>query len=741
MNEHPGTDEHVVVPPSPSLSSDSADTEISSVSESRVSVPEPIAESAADPALTISTQAPTEPDSFAEMGLHPQVLEALTEMGFSEPMEVQRAVFRPMMAGRDLLVQSRTGSGKTAAFGIPLAQGRIDVKEARVQALVLCPTRELALQVANECEKIGRHIGLQVAAVYGGAAMGKQIDALKGGAQLVAGTPGRVLDHLRRGTLRLDHLAVLVLDEADEMLSMGFYEEISEILKRCPVERQTLLFSATIPDEIERISARHMREPEKLSLSGDFVGAQEITHAYYMVSGLGRSRDLVRVLRIEKPESAIIFCNTREETSLVADYMRKSGFDAEAISSDLTQSERERVMGRKRAGTLPFLVATDIAARGIDISDLSHVINYTFPESAEVYVHRTGRTGRAGRHGTAISLISPRELGNFYYLKLTYKIRPTERLLPSEEEESARLDGERLARLASELGGRRAAEEWRRLVRQLGSVGDGETIVAALLEHYFDSPAPTMDSASSEAEAEPATSVAVVAGEERTPRGRSTRAGRHDRKGREERRTRRDRHERPSRRGGGEAQEPVAAAPIAASPIASPIVSLDDAVAASHGEASGDGAREASLEAAHADEPSEAGTRKRRRRRSRHDRSQPPAASAPPTIELHDGREYWEVWADDRSGGQALADTAQSSIAPPRTATRIYLGLGTRDGLTPDEIERWVANHGVAPAQTEVRSSCTYLLVDESAAGEAIAKLHHTRIGERELVCERARRQ
>jgi ATP-dependent RNA helicase DeaD len=429
--------------------------------------------------------------SFQEMGLHDEVVRALHEMGFSAPMPVQGNVFRLMMAGRDLIVQSRTGSGKTAAFGIPIAQGLIDpalnCRGGRVQALVLGPTRELALQVAGEVGRISKYRGLEVVPVYGGAPMGRQVEALAGGAQIVSGTPGRVLDHLRRSTLQLGQLRLLVLDEADEMLSMGFYEEILEIIKRCPRDRQTLLFSATMPEEIESLSRRHMRQPLKLQLSADSISVSEIAHAYYMVSGMGRPRDLMRVLEVERPDSAIIFCNTREETNLVAEYLRAQGLDAEPISSDLSQTDRERVMARSKARQLKYLVATDIAARGIDISDLSHVINYTFPESAEVYVHRTGRTGRAGKSGVAISLIGPRELGNFYYLKLTYKIRPTERVLPSEEELQTLREGQQMDRLAAEIPDEPRAE-WRSLLRRVMASDAGERVLAGLLERYLAGP-------------------------------------------------------------------------------------------------------------------------------------------------------------------------------------------------------------------------------------------------------------
>src|SRR5262245_19683191 len=268
--------------------------------------------------------------SFAEMNLDPAVKQALDEMGYEVPMEVQTAIYSRVLAGRDLMVQSRTGSGKTAAFGIPLAQLLAPGSQG-VQALVLAPTRELALQVAQELGKICTYRNLQVVPVYGGAPMGRQIEALRAGAQIVAGTPGRVLDHIRRGTLATSGIKMLILDECDEMLSMGFQEEIEKILSELPPkhERQTLLFSATIPEEIERIGRRHMRDYEKVVLSADFIGVHEIAHRYYLVSGLGRTRDLLKILEYERPDSAIIFCNTREDTGIVASFLARNGFDAE----------------------------------------------------------------------------------------------------------------------------------------------------------------------------------------------------------------------------------------------------------------------------------------------------------------------------------------------------------------------------------------------------------------------------
>ncbi|HEY0711749.1 MAG TPA: DEAD/DEAH box helicase, partial [Polyangia bacterium] len=423
--------------------------------------------------------APTGP-TVAALGLGKSVVRALTDMGFSRPMKVQAATIPMVKAGKDLMVQSRTGSGKTAAFGIPIIDGVVRAEDKFVQAIILLPTRELALQVASELTRISAHSGLTVVPVYGGAPMGRQIEQLKAGGQIVCGTPGRVMDHMRRGTLSLDKVRCAVLDECDEMLSMGFQEDIEKILERTPSERQTLLFSATVPEGIQRLSRRFLRNPENLKLSADFVGVQEIRHVYYTIPGGQREQELLRVLAFENPGRAIVFCNTREETSRVAEFLRRQGFDSEAISSDLAQSDRERVMTRMREGGIRFLVATDVAARGIDLESLSHVINYTFPESPEVYIHRTGRTGRAGRHGTAISLIGPTEVGAFYYVKLLYKIKPEERSLPSEAEIRSKREGERVELLRGRYGSDPGPSA-RSLARRLMAAVDGERLVAAML--------------------------------------------------------------------------------------------------------------------------------------------------------------------------------------------------------------------------------------------------------------------
>jgi ATP-dependent RNA helicase DeaD len=421
--------------------------------------------------------------SFDALGLTPEVRRAIDDLGFLEPTPVQVATYGPAVRGTDLIVQARTGTGKTAAFGIPLVD-RLVRPEGRAQALILAPTRELALQSAREIARLGAHRGIRTVAVYGGAPMERQVRELQEGAQIVSGTPGRVLDHLKRGTLDASGIRVLVLDEADEMLSMGFAKELNAIVALLPTKRQTMLFSATIDEAVERMAQRMLKDPERISLSSDAVGAQGITHFYYLVSGVGRTRDLIRILEVEDPETAIIFCNTRAATEQVAQELKQAGFNADWLNADLPQSERENVLARTRRGELRYLVATDVAARGIDISHLTHVINYDFPANVEGYVHRTGRTGRAGRTGTAISLVSPAELGSLYYLRLSYKIFPVERSLPTEGELRTRIETDRIA-LLSEAFPNEPDELERAIGRRLLTHPDAERLLGGLLRAFF----------------------------------------------------------------------------------------------------------------------------------------------------------------------------------------------------------------------------------------------------------------
>jgi len=423
--------------------------------------------------------------TFDVLPLGADVRRAIDAMGYRHPTPVQRAVYEPAVDGRNLVVQARTGTGKTAAFALPLIDRIVRSPVKAVQALVLCPTRELALQVSREVEQIAQFRGTQIIAIYGGASMSRQIEALQAGAQIVVGTPGRVLDHLRHGTLDPSGIRVLVLDEADEMLSMGFAKELNAILETLPKNRQGLFFSATIPPDIERLATNHLREPEFVTLSSDQVGALEIAHYVYVVQGGDKLGQLVRVLEVEDPESAIIFCNTRDETQRVAEGLKARGFDADWLNGDLPQSDRERVMNATKEGRLRFLVATDVAARGIDISHLTHVINHDFPDTAEQYVHRTGRTGRAGRTGTAISLVGPKDIGNLYLLRLTYKIRPIEKQLPSAGEVKTRAEMDLLQLFIDAFASRPVHPDDLSLARRLLTHDDAERIMAGLLRDHL----------------------------------------------------------------------------------------------------------------------------------------------------------------------------------------------------------------------------------------------------------------
>ncbi len=453
-----------------------------------------------EPAAPAVDTAPATAPTFDVLPLGADVRRAIDAMGYKHPTPVQTAVFEPASEGRSLVVQARTGTGKTAAFGLPLIDRLVRPTVKGVQALILSPTRELALQISRELGLIGQFKATKVVAIYGGAPMGRQIEALQEGAQIVVGTPGRVLDHLRQKTLDVSGVKTLVLDEADEMLSMGFARELNAIIENLPKNRQGLFFSATIPADIERLAHTHLKDTELVTLSSDQVGALQISHFVYLLQSGDKLSQLVRLLEVEDPESAVIFCNTRDETQRVAEGLKNRGFDADWLNGDLPQNDRERVMSATREGRLRFLVATDVAARGIDISHLTHVINHDFPESAEQYVHRTGRTGRAGRTGTAISIIGPKDIGNLYLLRLTYKIRPIEKQLPSAGEMKTRAEMDLLGLFLEAYASRPAHPEDLSLARRLLTHDDAERILAGLLRDHLGARGASGDVATAAAE-------------------------------------------------------------------------------------------------------------------------------------------------------------------------------------------------------------------------------------------------
>jgi ATP-dependent RNA helicase DeaD len=358
-----------------------------------------------------------DPATFAALGLAPALLETLAGLGYEEPTPVQEAAIPPLLAGRDLLAEAPTGTGKTAAFALPILQrlaadglGRAEAGTAL--ALVLVPTRELAMQVAEAVHRYGRGLGARVLPVYGGQPIGLQLRGLRRGLDVVVATPGRAVDHLTRGSLRLDAVEAVVLDEADEMLDMGFAEELEAILSATPAGRQTALFSATISSTIARVAARHLREPVRISVRPERPSEAApalLRQLVYVVRRPDKLAALGRILDVEDPAAALVFARTRGEVDDLAEALSGRGHDAAALHGGLSQEQRDRVMGRFRDGALDVLVATDVAARGLDIEHISHVVNFDVPSSPDAYVHRTGRTGRAGREGTAITLVEPRE--------------------------------------------------------------------------------------------------------------------------------------------------------------------------------------------------------------------------------------------------------------------------------------------------------------------------------------------
>ena len=368
--------------------------------------------------LTMTAPEPTahetdNPTSFADLGLRPELLHELSSLGYEEPTPIQLAAIPPMLAGRDLLGQAATGTGKTAAFALPILQRMPDGDRGQdPTALVLVPTRELAVQVSEAFHRYGRGIGIRVLPIYGGQPIGRQLRSLSQGIDVVVATPGRALDHIGRGTLHLDSLASVVLDEADEMLDMGFAEDIEAILQETPAERQTVLFSATMPPRISGMARRHLRDPERIEIERRAPAPGEaplVRQVAYVVPRAHKSAALGRVLDVESPTASLVFCRTREEVDQLAETLNGRGYRAEALHGGMTQEQRDRVMGRLRSRTADLLVATDVAARGLDIDHLSHVVNYDVPSAPESYVHRIGRVGRAGREGVAITLAAPRE--------------------------------------------------------------------------------------------------------------------------------------------------------------------------------------------------------------------------------------------------------------------------------------------------------------------------------------------
>lgn len=422
--------------------------------------------------------------------LSPAMQAAVGRAGWPSLSPVQAYGIPYLTAGRDMMMQARTGSGKTGAFVLSIIE-RVKTAQATCQALVLVPTRELATQVANEARLLAGESGLRVVPVYGGTAYGPQIKAFKEGAHLVVGTPGRILDHLLKGSLSLDDLQVLIFDEADRMLSMGFYPDMVRLQRFLPkTEYTAAMFSATYPPHVQRLAGQFLDEPGFLSLSRDQVHVSDTEHVLYTVPSMQKDRILVRLIELENPAQAIIFCNTKDRVHYVARVLQRFGYNADELSSDLSQNKREQVLQRVRDGLLRFLVATDVAARGIDIPELSHVFQYELPEDHELYIHRAGRTGRAGATGTAITLAGHDELRLMRRVQGAYKINFEERDMPTDDDVASLVSQRLTAVLEQRMRDRDRLqiERMRRfepLLEELLASEDGRALLTMLLDDTY----------------------------------------------------------------------------------------------------------------------------------------------------------------------------------------------------------------------------------------------------------------
>jgi ATP-dependent RNA helicase DeaD len=418
---------------------------------------------------------------FNQFNLHPQLVQAVEERGYTAPTPIQSGIIPLMLSGQDVLGQAQTGTGKTAAFALPILHNLLP-DQKHVQALVLAPTRELANQVAGAMYEYGRHRDVRVLAVYGGQAYSRQITRLNKGVDIVVGTPGRLIDLMERKVLDISQVQTVVLDEADEMLSMGFIEDIETILKETPSQRQTALFSATLPQEIRRLADRYMHTPQSVTIQREQPAVAAIEQRYYLVNATDKLAALTRLFEVETIHSALIFARTRIGTGELANELTVRGFPAETLNGDLSQELRERVLNRFRQNQVKVLVATDVAARGLDIEDISHVFNFDLPEDEEIYVHRIGRTGRAGKSGIAISLITPQEQWRLRRIESFVRQKVTRCSLPSVEDIQRFRDMQLLEKMTIWLRRGRALRE-RALAVELVEAGyDPLEIAAAALK-------------------------------------------------------------------------------------------------------------------------------------------------------------------------------------------------------------------------------------------------------------------
>ncbi len=426
---------------------------------------------------------------FAALGLEAGLLTTIETLGYEEPTAIQREAIPPLLAGKDLLGQAATGTGKTAAFTLPLLQRLAHAPRRRPTALILVPTRELAMQVAEAVQRYGKELRLAVLAIYGGQAIGPQLQALKRGVEIIVATPGRALDHIRRHTLLLTHVQIVVLDEADEMLDMGFAEDLDAILEQTPGDRQTALFSATMPSRIAAIAHRHLKNPVEIKIAREPVkagAAPRVRQTAYLVTRPYKVAALGRILDMESPTSTLVFCRTRIEVDELTGMLKGRGYRAEAIHGGLNQAQRDRVMKSFRSGQTQLLVATDVAARGLDIPHVSHVVNFDVPSAPEVYVHRIGRTGRAGREGAAVTIVEPREQRLLRSIEQLTKSRIELAPVPTVADLHAkRLDVTRAS--IREMLAAGDLDRFRAVVESLAEQGDAMAVAAAAVKLAYQS--------------------------------------------------------------------------------------------------------------------------------------------------------------------------------------------------------------------------------------------------------------
>jgi len=480
----------------------------------------------------MSTESSVE-SGFAELGLPAFLLQTLNRVGYESPTAIQRATIPPLLAGRDIVGMAQTGTGKTAAFALPILAA-IDPAQRHIQALVLCPTRELAIQVAEAFQVYAEGLkGFHVLPIYGGQDMSRQLQGLRRGAQVVVATPGRLLDHIKRGSIDLGRIRALVLDEADEMLRMGFIDDVEAILQTTPPKRQVALFSATMPDAIRKVAQNYLREPESIRIRTAASTNEDIEQCYWLVQGTNKLDALTRMLEVEEFDGMIVFVRTRNGTVELADKLTARGFSAAPLNGDMNQALRQRTVEQLRRGTLDILVATDVAARGLDVERISHVMNYDIPYDTEAYVHRIGRTGRAGRSGKAILFVAPRERRLLQAIEKATRKRIERMELPTRDqllERRAESFRRTIAEVLEQGNLERHHDQLQQLCQQLEcSIEDVAAAMALLLQKEQSLP-PAPDPRPSRDKPAPSSPRAARPREERETREKAPRAARHDEK-------------------------------------------------------------------------------------------------------------------------------------------------------------------------------------------------------------------